>query len=344
MGRAGRRTLTAALLALAGPQVAYAQDTARSPDTARAPEPPSGAAEELIAQGVALRKQGEDAQALALFERAYALLPSPRAIAQVALAHQALGHWREAESGLIEVLGHADDAWVATNRAYLEESLATVQGHLAWLEVDSNVAGAELWVGGRLVGRTPLDRPLRVEAGELAMSVRAPGFSPIERRLPVEPRSRVYEVFTFASQPAPVQPSAPSPTVTAAAPWATVARSASPPAPGARTAGWITLAGAGGLLLTGVAGLITREWEALIYDDDGQCGPTATLSRYERCGTHRDIGSAAQTVAVVAFIGSGTAAAASAVLLLGGSHPSAPRPPRSGCRVAGLGVSCGGAF
>jgi hypothetical protein len=51
--------------------------------------------DELIASGIALRKTGHDAEALAVFQRAYAARPSARAMAQAALAHQALTDWRE---------------------------------------------------------------------------------------------------------------------------------------------------------------------------------------------------------------------------------------------------------
>jgi hypothetical protein len=109
--------------------------------------------EDLIAIGIHLRKEGRDAEALGTFERAYAQHPSPRAAAQMALAHHALAQWREAERGLVAALDSREDPWIARNRVYLEESLTVVQAHLAWLEVDSNVAGAEVWVDGAPRGR-----------------------------------------------------------------------------------------------------------------------------------------------------------------------------------------------
>src|SRR4030081_1347046 len=92
-----RRALVVGVLFLSTPSIALAQ---QPPNTATR-EPTD---EALIAQGVALRKEGQDADALAVFERAYALHPSSRAVVQIALAHQALAHWREAERGLIAAL------------------------------------------------------------------------------------------------------------------------------------------------------------------------------------------------------------------------------------------------
>lgn len=54
----------------------------------------------LIEQGVSLREDGRDLEALELFQRAYRRSKSVRAPAQIALAHQALGRWIEAERHL----------------------------------------------------------------------------------------------------------------------------------------------------------------------------------------------------------------------------------------------------
>src|SRR5207244_1663513 len=53
----------------------------------------AGSVEALLDQGYALRERGDDDQALAKFQAAYRLAPEPRALAQIALAEQALGRW-----------------------------------------------------------------------------------------------------------------------------------------------------------------------------------------------------------------------------------------------------------
>ena len=294
--------------------------------------------QDLISTGVELRRQGRDAEALGAFERAYAQHPSPRAAAQIALAHHALAQWREAERGLLEALDSPGDPWIVHNRVYLEESLAVVQAHLGWLEVDSNVGGAEIWLGGQPYGRLPLTTPLRVVAGEVIVEVRAPGYAPIQRTLQVAANSRVDAAFPLVMQ------SGPEPRANAdlpLAPGAPVAR----PSSAKRTAGWITLAGAGALALVGIGGVITREREAAIWNDDAQCGPVPGESRSARCGTNRDIGSAALTIGVGAFVGAAIAGAVSGVLLLGSSQPAAgPTAADVGCRMTGPGFACGGAF
>jgi hypothetical protein len=311
------------------------------PSTARPQEPPAAttqesADEELIAKGVALRKEGRDADALAIFERALALRPSPRAVVQIALAHQALAHWREAERGLIVALGNGNDPWIARHRTHIDESLAVVEDHLASLVVQCNIAGAEVVLGTELAGRLPLDRPLRVVAGDVTVEVRAPGYAPVHQTLHADARSQVIAAFTLVqaehlADAATDKPEAEHPPVER-------------PPSGPRKMGWVALAGAGGLALVGVGGLVTREWEAQIWNDDRKCAPAGGLSRSNRCGTNRDIGSAAQTTAIVAFAGAGVLAAISgALLFLRPQHAPVPAA-RVECGVMGIGLSCGGSF
>ena len=330
-----RRALAAMFLVLPAsvgvtdPRIARAQE-ASSPAAQDGPTD-----EALLTRGIELRKEGRDAEALAAFERAYALRASSRAIAQIALAHQALGHWLDAERGLIQALRDSGDPWIARQRTHLEEGLATVQAHLAWLDVESNVAGAEVWIGRELRGHLPLDQPIRVVAGEVTVEVRAPGYATAEHTLRTDPSSRVHAVFTLIGLSASSFPGKEGPGP------ARVPVDARPS--NARTAGRVALAGAGALLLTGSAALVTREWEAEIYDGAG-CAPTHTQSRYDRCPTNRDVGAAAQTIAIVAFAGLGVALAAGGVLLLGNSSPAPARTGHLRCRFTGAAFDCGATF
>jgi tetratricopeptide (TPR) repeat protein len=131
---------------------------------------------DLISQGISLREQGRDEEALALFERAYADTQAPRALAQVALAQQALGRFVEAEANLEQALTSADDAFIRRNREHLEGALGEIRERLGDLTVAGGVDGAEIFIGGQAVGVLPLDAPVRVVAGSVAIEVRAPGY------------------------------------------------------------------------------------------------------------------------------------------------------------------------
>jgi hypothetical protein len=60
--------------------------------------------EALIKQGLERRKRGDDEGALRLFEEAARLSRTGRAMAQIALAEQALGRWADAEVHMVEAL------------------------------------------------------------------------------------------------------------------------------------------------------------------------------------------------------------------------------------------------
>ncbi|HVR61445.1 MAG TPA: PEGA domain-containing protein [Polyangia bacterium] len=164
-------------------------------------------ADELIKEGIALRRVGRDEQALPKFERAYRLQPTPRAAAQLGLCRQALGRLVDAENLLAESLDAKDDAWVNKNRDTLDRALAYIHSNIGRLVVTGEPAGAELVIGGRVVGRLPLDGALRVDPGPLELVVQAPGFESATRKISVPVGGR--ETLTVKLNPAPAVIAAP---------------------------------------------------------------------------------------------------------------------------------------
>src|SRR5688572_5346163 len=73
------------------------------------------AVEDLIREGVELRKQSKDHLALPLFQKAYDLERSGRSAGQLGLAEASLGYWMSAERHLIESLSASRNPWVARN-------------------------------------------------------------------------------------------------------------------------------------------------------------------------------------------------------------------------------------
>jgi hypothetical protein len=155
---------------------------AATPARAQAPD-----ANELTKRGLALRRARRDAEALEEFRRAYAVDPTPRTLAQIALAEQALGRWVDAETDLRAALRAGGDPWIVSNRRVLDAGLSAIREHLGSLDVEADVAGADLWVNGSRVGPLPLAAPLRVEAGSVIVEVRAEGYAPARRMTSVDP-------------------------------------------------------------------------------------------------------------------------------------------------------------
>ena len=154
---------------------------------------PADGSEALIREGLALRRNGNDEGALEKFTQAATIRRSGRALAQIALAEQAIGRWIEAEAHLKEALALRDEAWIAKNRPLLESALADISGHLGMLEVSGNVAGAVVKVNGAVRGRLPLRVPMRVPSGSLTVELEAEGHYPLARTVVVLAGGRARE-------------------------------------------------------------------------------------------------------------------------------------------------------
>jgi hypothetical protein len=298
---------------------------------ARARADASTEAASHASRGLELRRAGDDAGALAEFMRAYELAPSPRLRAQVGLALQALGRWLDADAALTDALRAKDDAWVIEHRALLEESLASVQQHLAWLTVECNVAGAKLDINGVAIGTLPLAAPVGVVAGAIVLDVRAEGYEPIRRTIDVSAASRARETFALVKRPDRSPPRA--------------APSVAKPGEGAaeRALGWAALGAGGALIAGGAAAYYVRAHYASIYTDDSQCF-VAPLNRDERCGWERGTSDTALTVSIILFAAGGLTAATGAYLLLT-APPAQPQTTTAiRCAPALGGVTCATRF
>ena len=141
-----------------------------------------------IARGVALRRDGRDEAALQVFQGAWRSSRAPRALSQVALAEQALGRWVDAEAHLVEALGAGRDPWVRAHLAVLQSALAEIRQHVGRLDVVGVPAGAEVVIGGAVVGSLPLPTMLHVGVGSVTFTVRREGYIPVTRTVQVEGR------------------------------------------------------------------------------------------------------------------------------------------------------------
>jgi len=167
---------------------------------------PDHAVDEAYHAGIELRRHGDNRGALREFRRAYAATPSPRTLAQIGLAEQALGIWVDAETHIGEALKAVGDSWIVTNRAPLREALQVVTSHLGTLEVECDTAGVVLEINGVAAGTLPLPRPVRVVAGSVVLSAHAPGFFPVQRISTVAPGQLAHEQIEMVRMSATTPP------------------------------------------------------------------------------------------------------------------------------------------
>jgi hypothetical protein len=340
--RRERRGVRSALVALALgvaalPHAALADDAA-----------PDGGAQEssesCIQRGIALRREGSNREALDAFEQAFALRPSPRARAQVALAHQALGDWVEAESGLTEAL-RSDDAWIARYHDTLDQALAKVRTHLGWLDLEANVPGAALFVDGARAAAWRSSEPIRLGEGPHDVTLRAPGYAPVDGRVEIATGAHAHAALTLT--PLPV--AAGKPTAFTAADRENLPADLSKPAPG-RTFAVAMLSVAGALTGAGIAAWRVRETNAATYNDDQRC-LVGSLTRDQRCGANARAAGIAEVVEIGAFAAAGVSAAVGVWRLeAAASRPRTPatQAARAVCGAGafwgGVRVACEGSF
>jgi hypothetical protein len=289
------------------------------------PDEDRARADELIKEGVELRKEGRESDAFERFRAAHELFPSARASGQMGLAAKSLRRYVEAEAYLEAALAAADDPWVIENQATLELARQLVANQLASLLVRSNVAG-ELLVNGAAAATLPLAAPLRVIAGAAVVQLRAPGYVPAETEVTL-PAGAVTELrldlSPVAAAPAPppsprpapiIPPPPPQPEAPAWRPWSYAA------------AGLVGAAGLGLGIGFGVLTIDKRNERDTICPD-----PTCTT---EEGVDLDDEARTAATLSTVSFVAAGTGLAALLVLLL-----TEPSDEAQGIRVTPAGLS-----
>ncbi len=296
-------------------------------------------ADALVAEGLELRRQGRDDEALERFARAYELGGGPRALAQRGLAEQALGRWLDAEQHVAGALAAADDPWIAQRRPLLEEALDAIRGRLASVEVSASVEGAELFLNGGPVGTLPLSAPARVVAGTIEIEVRAEGYVTLRRTVEARGGQLVREHFELRAleTPEPAVRVAPEPEP---------ATEPSPaPAPSSREPLWIAGGVIGGVAaaaaLSAIVAMAIRESHAQAFASDDCLGAG---TRFDTCPEHWNEGHAAEDAGIALFVTAGALAVGAAVLFgLGAAEPGGERAALS-CVPSVGGVACAGRF
>jgi tetratricopeptide (TPR) repeat protein len=166
-GRAWARVLVVA--SLFG---ACAPGSARAADESRQDEQEARA---HYARGVKLYQQGDFKLALAEFQRAYAIAASYKILYNVGQVATQLNEFAVAQQAFERYLNDGGRQLSKRRRAQIEHDLRFLRARTAKLTVSVDVDGAEVRVDDRLVGLSPLARPLLVDAGNRQVRVSKDG-------------------------------------------------------------------------------------------------------------------------------------------------------------------------
>ncbi len=335
---------------------------------------PGDEAEALIRKGVEQRRRGNHIEALELFERASAITPSARALAQRGLAESSLRRWVEAERHLGEALDRHDSPWIEAreNRSVLEQVLANVRTHVGGVRLQGT-EGAEVKVNEQSVGRLPVSKAVRVPEGIARVTAVAPGRKSVEREITVRGGDEVVVRLDLEAQtvaaPTPV-PTPPAPTVEPIASEARASAVPTPlePAPGSSTQpptltaepssndgsslrrqfGWGTAVVAFAALAGGIVETILWQVRTSDFNDRRRAVLKTPTGCAEPAGCST-IYESAERARLYAMIGYGAAAilgGTSALLFLSAPAAADTRTARLSCapNLASPGVSCRLAF
>jgi PEGA domain len=304
-------------------------------------------ADQLIREGIELRRRGDEAAALKRFEAAYTLVKTPRAQAQIGFAQQALGLWGEADRNLREALASADD-WIRKNRSVIEAALQTIAEHVGTLEMVGTPAGAEALVNGEKVGALPMK--VNVTIGDAVVEIRAAGYLTVRRNVTIWRGASFRERFDLqrvtpapADGPAGASPYGEPPRSKPSEDRASSAASATREGAWRGPAIWGTAIGAGASLAFGIGESLVGLGKVNSFNDGAECNKYLADRGSERCGALYDEGQNARLASYVGYGVAGALAATSLVLYL--TRPKALPKEALVCAPKGqLGVSCSLSF
>jgi tetratricopeptide (TPR) repeat protein len=176
--------LLAGLTMLAAPRTALA-----APD-----EPSERSIEEArsrFQKGVQLYREGSFEGALAEFRRAYQLAPSYRILFNVGQVQFELHDYVEALKAFRQYLAEGGDEIPADRRTQVEADIQKLEGRVAYLDVTTNVEGAQITVDEVPVGISPLRGAVIVNSGPRRVAISKAGRPTTARNVTVAGGDRV---------------------------------------------------------------------------------------------------------------------------------------------------------
>jgi hypothetical protein len=306
---------------------------ARAPDSRADDVSDVDEAGDLITKGIALRRAGEDARALELFQQAERLQPdSTRVQVHLAASYQALGHWEAADRYLTLALADPSDPYIQKHQGTLAAARRTIDGHIGSLQLVGGPRGTEIRLNGRLVGTLPIAQTLRIEAGIYTLEARLPGHYPITRSVALAGGALARESITLSPRGADVRP--------------VVAADERPVEEGSSRLTWLpwTFTGlAVGAGVVTVAAWAQRERHVDRWNDDSEClRPGQT--RGDVCAEERRDGDRAETWMWIGAATTGAFAAASVVTFWLGDRSKEEPMSALRCGVGFAQIGCAGQF
>jgi hypothetical protein len=144
------------------------------------------AGEEQIAQGIALRRAGNDQAALRLFLDQEKRNPdSVRLLLHITTAALATGKWATAFEYMQRAAVHKEDPYFQRHLDAIENVEHAISQHVGQFRARGTPSGAEVRLSGEVVGTLPMDRAKALEVGSYVLEVSKPGFFSLRRPITI---------------------------------------------------------------------------------------------------------------------------------------------------------------
>ncbi|NUP05914.1 MAG: PEGA domain-containing protein [Polyangiaceae bacterium] len=136
-------------------------------------------------RGVKFFHDGDYVAAMVQFKRAYELDPNYVVLYNIGQTARELKNYSEALQALEKYLAEGGAQIDAERRTRVEGWVAELKEKVATVTLKTNVEGADIAVDDVAVGRTPLDKPVVMDAGKRKISAIKEGYAPLTRYVEV---------------------------------------------------------------------------------------------------------------------------------------------------------------
>ena len=156
-----------------------------APDAAAQDKPAPGASDEASRRfraGVVFYKDRDFAAALVEFKRAYELDPNYRVLFNLGQTSQELNDYASALTAFRRYLEEGGKEIDKARRTKVEGFIDALKKKVGTVTIVTNVEGAEVSVDDAPLGKTPLDKPVLVNAGRRKFGAQLSGYHPAVRQ------------------------------------------------------------------------------------------------------------------------------------------------------------------
>ena len=175
---------------------------------AQGPHEDKRAAREHFEKGVAAFADKRFGEAADDFEAAYRIDPAFQVLYNIGQVDVALGRSVEAIDAFADYLGKGGPAIAGERRREVQAEIDKQSARIGAVTVATHPEAADIRLDGRLIGRTPLGRPIRANPGRHTIEALLVGHLPQNRDIEIAPGSSVTLQLTLDALPRKEPPAA----------------------------------------------------------------------------------------------------------------------------------------